>query len=126
MDFSKTKIERNGEVNILTLNVGMSTFCLYVNECILDSADEPSRLHLFVLCDSASEGPVAGSSTICLLQRTSEEAKFRLVSASVAACFHVPRKLAHEFDPNMLATTLHSPMTTIDSGRTFFRHTATT
>ncbi|KAF4854406.1 hypothetical protein CGCSCA4_v001658 [Colletotrichum siamense] len=99
MDFSKTKIERNGEVYILTLNVGMSTFCLYVNECILDSADELSRLHLFVLCDSASEGPVAGSSTICLLQRTSEEAKFRLVSASVAACFHVPRKLAHEFDP---------------------------
>ncbi|KAF4832826.1 Heterokaryon incompatibility protein 6, OR allele [Colletotrichum tropicale] len=98
--FSKAEIERNGEVYIHTLRAGRGTLHLYANECIFDPAEKTGKVHLFSVCDESVKAQYGGTlSTLCLLRQINDEDEFRLVSASVVVCFHVPFKLERDFDP---------------------------
>ncbi|KAE9582350.1 hypothetical protein CGMCC3_g1676 [Colletotrichum fructicola] len=110
IDFSKAEIEKVGEVHVHALKAGTSTLYIYANECIIGPEDEPDKTHLFVLCDNDDEVCNANlpypmekytgmptKSRLCVLQQTNDEAKFRILSASVIACFHVLPKLEDLF-----------------------------
>ncbi|KAF0324120.1 heterokaryon incompatibility protein het-6-like protein [Colletotrichum asianum] len=106
IEVSKARVERNGEVHIHTLKAGTSTLYIYTDECILDPAYEPDKVHLSVLCDSRGEDfdtddyeyePMSRW-RICVLRQINDEAKFQLISASVIVCFHAARKVEHLFN----------------------------
>ncbi|KAH9229942.1 hypothetical protein K456DRAFT_1728208 [Colletotrichum gloeosporioides 23] len=95
-DFSEAEIVKNGEVYVHTLKAGTSTLYIYANECIIGPADESDKIHLFALCDNDDEVGDAddpyrfynatgknAKSRLCVLQQINDEAKFRLLSASL-------------------------------------------
>ncbi|KAK2772143.1 heterokaryon incompatibility protein het-6-like protein [Colletotrichum kahawae] len=106
--FSTAEIEKKGKVYVHTLKAGTSTLFIYANESVINSADELDKLHLFVLCDNPDPDqafgpdqhrryPLDSISRLCILQQVNNDVKFRLLSASITACFHAPHTFTSPF-----------------------------
>ncbi|KAF6808171.1 heterokaryon incompatibility protein het-6-like protein [Colletotrichum sojae] len=105
LDLSKAQVSQHGKVFACVFPAETSTLHLHTADAIFDDVNGQSGNHLFALCDGSRPGESPSNffgSRLCVLRRLEEsdgtEEAFRLVSAAVDVCFHVPRRSTRSYD----------------------------
>ncbi|KAF6805907.1 heterokaryon incompatibility protein het-6-like protein [Colletotrichum musicola] len=105
LNLSKARVFQHGKVLTYVFPAGPSTLYLHTADAIFDDVNKPSGNQLFALCDASRPDDDSSNffgSRLCVLRRLEEadgaEGAFRMVSAAVDVCFHVPRQPSRSYD----------------------------